>query len=70
MAKRRADRAARADTFELVANEWLELQGKALAPETLEILSRRLKGFFVSLRWARPVGAITAQELLATLRRI
>src|SRR5215469_2882673 len=30
MAKRRADRAARTDTFELIAAEWLELQRKAL----------------------------------------
>lgn len=64
MAKRRAD------TFELVANEWLELQRKALAPETMEILGRRPKSFLYLFIGARPVGAITAQELLGALRRI
>jgi hypothetical protein len=62
MAKRRADRAAGADTFELVANEWLELQREALAPETMEILSRRLKSFLYPFIGVQPVGVITAQE--------
>ena len=36
----------------------------------MEILSRRLKSFLYPFVGARPAGAITAQELLATLRRI
>jgi hypothetical protein len=36
-AKRQAERAAQADTFEAIAREWLELQGRSLAPETMEI---------------------------------
>jgi len=45
MAKRREARAARLDTFEVIAAEWLELQRKALAPETMQILATRLKSF-------------------------
>ena len=40
MAKRREARAARLDTFELIATEWLELQRKALAPETMQFSGR------------------------------
>jgi integrase len=70
MAKRRADRAARTDTFELIAAEWLELQRKALASETMQILGTRLKSFLYPYIGSRPVRSITAQELLAALRRI
>ena len=70
MAKRRADRAARLDTFEIIATEWLELQRKALAPETMQILGTRLKSFLYPYIGSRPVKAITAQDLLAALRRI
>jgi hypothetical protein len=35
-ARRQANRAAQLETFEGVAKEWLALQSKSLAPETLE----------------------------------
>jgi integrase len=69
-ARRKAERGARAETFEAVATEWLELQSKALSAETISILGTRLKSFLYPYIGNRPVTAMTAQELLATLRRI
>ena len=60
----------RVDTFEAVAAEWLALQSKALSSETMAMLGARLKSFLYPYIGKRPVGAITAQELLGTLRRI
>ena len=41
-AERKAETIAQADTFRAVADEWLELQSKSLADETLSILRGRL----------------------------
>ena len=40
-AKRQAERATQVETFEAIAKEWLELQGRSLAAETIEILGTR-----------------------------
>lgn len=69
-AKRKAERSAQAETFEAVANEWVELHKKSLAPETISILGTRLRSFLYPYVGSRPVAGITAQELLAVLRRI
>lgn len=69
-ADRKAKRAAMLVTFEGVAQEWLDLQAKSLAPETISILRSRLNSGLYPYLGSRPVGAITAQELLAALRRI
>jgi integrase len=69
-AKRQAEKALQADTFEAIAREWLELQSKSLAPETMEILGTRLKSFLYPYVGSRPIASITAQELLAALRRV
>ena len=69
-AKRQPEGAASADTFEAIAREWLELQSKALAAETMEILGTRLKSFLYPYIGSRPVNEITAPELLSALRRI
>jgi integrase len=69
-AERKAKRAALLETFEGVAKEWLELQSKSLAPETISILGARLSSALYPYLGSRPVAAITAQELLAALRRI
>ena len=69
-AKRQAERTASADTFQALAAEWLGLQSKALAAETMEILGTRLKSFLYPYIGSRPVKEITAQELLAALWRI
>ena len=68
--ERKVRRAALTETFEGVAKEWLELQGKSLAAETISILGSRLDSALYPYVGSRPVSAITAQELLTTLRRI
>lgn len=69
-ARRKAQRGARAETFEAVATEWLQLQSNALSAETISILGTRLKSFLYPYLGNRPVGVISAQELLGALRRI
>ena len=69
-AQRKAQRAALLDTFEGVAKEWLALQSKLLAPETISILGQRLNSALYPHLGSRPVASITAQELLVALRRI
>src|SRR6202050_362999 len=69
-AQRKAERGAQSQTFEAVAAEWLELQKKSLAPETMSILGARLNSALYPYLGRRPVAAITAQELLVVLRRI
>jgi integrase len=68
--QRQAERAALAQSFEGVAKEWLELQTKSLAPETISILTARLDSGLYPYIGSRPISAITAQELLGALRRI
>lgn len=68
--KRKAEREAPAETFEAVASEWLELQRKSLAAETMSILSTRLSSFLYPYIGNRSVASVSAQELLAVLRRI
>jgi integrase len=69
-AQRQERRTALLETFEGVAEEWLELQSKSLAPETISILGSRLKSALYPYLGSKPVAAITAQEVLAALRRI
>jgi len=68
--QRQAERAALAQSFEGVAKEWLELQTKSLAPETISILTARLESGLHPYIGSRPISAITAQEVLSALRRI
>src|SRR5215467_4101069 len=69
-AQRQTERATLAQCFEDVANEWLELQSKSLAPETISILGARLKSALYPYLGSRPIAAITAQDVLAALKRI
>jgi hypothetical protein len=69
-AERQERRTALLETFEGVAEEWLELQSKSLAQETISILGSRLKSALYPYLGSKPVAAITAQEMLAALRRI
>lgn len=69
-ARRQTDRAALAQCFEDVVNEWLELQRKSLAPETISTLGARLKSALSPYLGSRPIAALTAQEVLAALKRI
>jgi hypothetical protein len=63
-AERQERRTALLETFEGVAEEWLELQSKSLAPETISILGSRLKSALYPYVGSKPVAAITAQEVL------
>jgi integrase len=68
--ERQERRTALLETFEGVAEEWLELQSKSLAPETISILGSRLKSALYPYLGSKPVAAITAREVLGALRRI
>jgi Arm DNA-binding domain len=69
-AERQERKTALLDTFEGVAKEWLALQSKSLAPETISILGARLHSALYPYLGSRPISTITARELLAALRRI
>jgi hypothetical protein len=69
-AERQECKTALRDTFEGVAEEWLTLQSKSLAPETISILGGRLHSALYPYLGSRPISTITARELLEALRRI
>lgn len=69
-AERKAAKEARQVTFELVADEWLALQAKKLAPVTYNKARWMLSTFIYPRLGSRPISAITAPELLAALRVI
>jgi integrase len=68
--QRKTERAVLAQTFQGVANEWLELQKKSLAPETISILGARLTSGLYPYLGNRPIATIRAQEVLFALKRI
>ncbi len=69
-AQRRTVKIARADTFKVIAEEWLEMQAERLAPITMT-KARWILGSFVYPRLgSRPIAEITAPEVLAVLRPI
>lgn len=59
-----------ADSFEAVAREWFAKFSRDWAPTHAEKIIRRLERDVFPWIGARPVGQITAPELLAVLRRI
>jgi integrase len=69
-AKKQAEKAARSDTFEAIAREWLGLQEQKLSAATF----KKAKWTFETLIFPRlgdlPISAIKAPDLLATLRKI
>ena len=68
--QRRTVKIARADTFKVIAEEWLEMQAERLAPITMT-KARWILGSFVYPRLgSRPIAAIAAPEVLAVLRPI
>ena len=69
-AKRKAERAARADTFEAIAREWLTLKSKSLTERTYEKRLSRLEAFVFPYLGKRPVSTITAPDLLTVLKRV
>ena len=61
---------AQALTFELVAEEWLELQSQKLGEITIAKARWILGTFVYPHLGSRPIAKITAPDLLAVLRRI
>jgi integrase len=67
---RQREKRAQTETFELVAQEWLQLQSKKLAAVTIRKARWILGKFVYPHLGARPVSSITAPNLLAVLRKI
>jgi integrase len=65
-AHRRAQQVATADTFKALATEWL--QKRPLAPATLERDTWMLRDHLLPQLGSRPIGAITAPEVLAAMK--
>lgn len=68
--KRRADKLSAGITFELVAREWLGLHAGKLSPATMAKARWMLETFVCPKLGARPVGSISAPELLAVVREL
>jgi integrase len=69
-AKRKAERAAQADTFEAIAREYLELKARSLDARTRERKLSRLEALAFPWLGKQPIATIGAPQLLAVLRRI
>lgn len=68
--KRMAERQAGAETFEAVAREWFAKQEPNWAKSHSSKVLDRMQADLFPWLGSRPVGTITAPELLACLRRI
>lgn len=76
--KRKAEKAARADSFEAIAREWLQLQATpdeksgraALAPITLKKATWIFETLLFPYLGQRPIAKISSLELLQVLKRI
>jgi hypothetical protein len=69
-AQRQAERAARAEPFEAVALEWLQMQAKSLDPRTFQKKKERFQAFVFPYVGKKPIIDIKAQEILELLKRI
>lgn len=69
-AKRKAERAARADTFEAIAREWLDLKRASLSARTYDKRLSRFEAFVFPSLGKRPIASITAPDLLAVIKRV
>jgi integrase len=69
-AKKQAEKASRADTFEAISREWLAQQERKLAPNTQAKAKWTLETLIFPRLGERPINKITAADLLATLRKI
>lgn len=67
-AERKAERAAHADTFGIIAEEWIGKQ--ELAVETVSIYRGRLNTILIPTFGNRSIKSIEAPDLLAVLRRV
>src|ERR1700683_71841 len=69
-AKRKAEKAALADTFETVTREYLEMKRKALAQATADKRLSRFEAFLFPRIGNRPISKITPPDFLDALRRV
>jgi len=67
-AERRAERVSSANTFELIAREWLGKQ--PFTPKTLKKAVWTFEDLLFPYIGSRPISALTAPELLGVLRRL
>jgi integrase len=68
--QRHAEKSARGNTFDAIANEWLALQQQRLAAATLSKRRWMLESFINPTLGSRPIAQITAAQLLTTLRKV
>lgn len=69
-AQRDAEKQATADTFEVIAREWLDTQKDSLKPNTLRIARRRFEMWVFPYIARDPIGEIEPPEILRLLRRL
>ena len=69
-ARRKAERAARADTFEGITREWLNMKRKSLTERTHDKRLSRFEAFVFPYVGKRPIATITAPDLLSVLKRV
>jgi integrase len=69
-AKRQAEKLSRTDTFEAIAHEWLALQEHQLSAATFKKAKWTFETLLFPRLGDRPIAAIKAPDLLATLRKI
>ena len=69
-AERKAEKAGREHSFKAVALEWITLQAKTLAEETVAIQRARLEQTLFPAFGSKPIEAITAPDLLRVLKSV
>ncbi len=69
-AKRQAEKHSRTDTFGAIAREWLALQEHQLSAATFKKAKWTFETLLFPRLGDRPIAAIKAPDLLATLRKI
>jgi integrase len=67
---RKAKKAARLDTFESIAELWLDKQSKIMAPITVQTARSRIETQLYPAFGSTPIANIEAPDLLAVLQRI
>lgn len=70
MVKRKAEKAAAEDSFQSVANIWLEHWQDGKSPRHAAYVKRRMEADILPCLGARPIAAIEAPELVAMVKAI
>lgn len=69
-AEKRTKRALDADTFQVIADEWIRLQNASWSSNTSQNTESRLKRYVYPYIGSRPISEILPTEVLSLLRRI